>query len=35
MKNHDTITIYFADLTHTGQGINADTVPLGLGLILQ
>jgi radical SAM superfamily enzyme YgiQ (UPF0313 family) len=33
MKNDDNVTIYFADLTHTGQGINADTMPLGVGLI--
>jgi len=31
--NNNNITIYFVDLTHTGQGINADTMPLGVGLI--
>ena len=25
--------IYFADLTHTGVTINADTFPLGIGLV--
>ena len=25
--------VYFADLTHTGQGLNADNIPLGIGLI--
>ena len=29
----DDFRIYFADLTHTGQGSNADTLPLGAGLI--
>jgi len=33
MSIQNDLTIYFADLTHTGQGLNADIVPLGAGLI--
>ena len=28
-----TKTIYFADLTHTANGLNAPTFPLGVGLV--
>jgi radical SAM superfamily enzyme YgiQ (UPF0313 family) len=33
LSTSDVFSIYFADLTHTGQGVNADLVPLGAGLI--
>ena len=32
-KSRQSHAIYLADLTHTGQGINADNFPLGIGLV--